>query len=123
MTNDGELIKKLTHPSSEVDKTYLAWVRGDAENSLPILRAPMVIDGQALHRARVELMKDSDGQALLKFVIHEGKNRQLRKMCMQAGLTVTRLKRIGEGGLLLGDLPPGKWRYLTGEEISYLRNL
>lgn len=121
MTNDGALIQKLTHPSYEVDKTYLAWTLGDAEKALPALNEPMEIDGKRLKKAQVRLIRAENGQALLEFRIHEGKNRQIRKMCRQIGLTVTRLKRISEGGLALGGLPSGGWRFLTGGEISMLR--
>lgn len=123
MTNDGALIQKLTHPSHEVDKVYLAWVLGNAKEALPVLSEPMVIDGQALRRARVELVNENEGQALIRLRIHEGKNRQVRRMCAQAGLRVTRLKRIEEGRLRLSDLEPGKWRVLDAQEIGYLLSL
>jgi 23S rRNA pseudouridine2605 synthase len=123
MTNDGELIKTLTHPSYEVEKTYLAWVLGNVDEALPVLKEPMRIDGVLLRRAAVDVINGKDGDATLKFVIHEGRNRQIRKMCMNAGLTVTRLKRIAEGNIGLGDLQPGRWRFLSAEEISYLLSL
>jgi len=120
MTNDGALANRLTHPSFQVDKRYLAWVVGDIAPALPLLRRPMDLDGEKVGAAKVRTLSGGDGQGLLEFTIHEGKNRQVRRMCRKAGLRVTRLKRIAEGALTLGDLPPGKWRELSGEEIRLI---
>lgn len=120
-TNDGELTHALLHPSREVEKEYLVEVTGEVETALSILAAPMALDGQALRPARVACLSKKNGQAVLSITIHEGKNRQVRRMCAAAGLTVHRLKRVREGSLTLGDLPPGRWRPLTAAEVDALR--
>ena len=114
-TDDGALTNRLLHPARTVQKEYLVWVQGDVEAALPKLRRPMRLDGEELRADRV----DRRGEAL-RFILHQGKNRQLRRMCAAAGLTVTRLKRIREGPLRLGELPVGQWRYLTEEEQKNL---
>ena len=120
MTNDGELANRLMHPSHEVEKVYRTWVRGDAAAGIQRLRQPMELDGYRLHPAKVKLLEPTTDGAVLEITIHEGRNRQVRRMCEQAGLTVTRLCRVREGGLLLGDLRPGQWRELTKEELRKL---
>ena len=121
LTDDGELTHRLLHPSHEIEKEYLVWVTGDVKRALPILSAPMELDGDRLAPARVRRGKVSGGVSQLSIVIHQGKNRQVRRMCAQAGLTVLRLKRVREGGLSLDrSLPPGKWRPLTGQELLLL---
>ena len=116
MTNDGSLAHALTHPSHEIDKTYRVRVRGDIARALPLLTAPMEIDGYTVRPAAVAKV----GEGVLDITIHEGRNRQVRKMCAKAGLVVRRLTRIAEGPLRLGALPPGKWRYLDKNEINLL---
>lgn len=117
MTDDGDLTNLLTHPSHEKEKEYHVSVRGDVAAALPILRGPMELDGVPLAPARVKELKDGR----LSVVIHEGKNRQVRRMCLAAGLTVIRLRRVREGSLLLGDLKPGTWRFLTEAELAGLK--
>ena len=91
------------------------------KRALPILSAPMELDGDRLAPAKVRRGKVSGGVSQLSIVIHQGKNRQVRRMCAQAGLTVLRLKRVREGGLSLDrNLAPGKWRELTGQELLLL---
>lgn len=120
MTNDGALANRLMHPSHEVEKVYRTWVRGDAAAGIQRLRQPMELDGYRLHPAKVKLLEPTPEGAVLEISIHEGRNRQVRRMCEQAGLTVTRLCRVREGGLVLGDLRPGQWRELTEEELRKL---
>ncbi len=123
LTNDGDFANALAHPSREVDKVYHAWVRGEVtEAALEALRAPMTLDGYRLRPAAVQLLRREDGGALLSVTIHEGRNRQVRRMCEQVGLRVTRLRRVREGSLTLGGLPVGAWRYLTEEELAALWN-
>ena len=118
MTNDGALANRLMHPSHEVEKCYRTWVRGtELEEKLSLLRRPMELDGYRLHPARVELLEKTPEGAVLEISIHEGRNRQVRRMCEQAGLAVTRLCRVREGALRLGSLRPGQWRFLTDEEL------
>lgn len=119
MTDDGALTQLLTHPAHGVEKEYRVRVSGDVERALPRLRAPMVLDGEAMEADRVE----RTGRDLLTIVIHQGKNRQVRRMCDAAGLEVLRLKRVREGPLTLGDLHTGCWRALTRAEVSLLKAL
>ena len=100
-----------------VEKEYRVWVEGDVDAALPVLRGPMELDGYALRPARVT----PAGEGVLSVVIHEGRNRQVRRMCAAAGLRVRRLQRVREGELCLGALPVGAWRRLTGEELCLLR--
>ena len=121
LTDDGELTHRLLHPSHEIEKEYLVWVTGDVKAALPILSAPMELDGDLLAPAKVRRGRVSGGISQLAIVIHQGKNRQVRRMCAQAGLEVLRLKRIREGGLMLDrGLKPGQWRPLTGQELVLL---
>lgn len=119
-TNDGEGTNRLLHPSHQVEKEYLVTVWGDLQKALPILRGRLKLDGELLAPARVECLQREEKGGVLSVTIHQGKNRQVRRMCALAGLEVKRLKRIREGDLLLGDLPAGKWRWLTGEEKDRL---
>ena len=122
MTDDGELTQRLIHPSHEVEKEYLVWVMGDVRKGLPVLSAPMELDGEKLAPAQVKRGRSSGGVTQLSVTIHQGKNRQVRRMCAKAGLTVLRLKRIREGRLSLDrTLQPGQWRKLTGEEVALLK--
>ena len=122
MTDDGSLTQQLIHPSHEVEKEYLVWVMGDVKKGLPILSGPMELDGDPLAPAQVKRGRTSGGVTQLSVTIHQGKNRQVRRMCAKAGLKVLRLKRIREGRLFLDrTLRPGQWRVLTREEITYLK--
>ena len=118
-TDDGALTQRLLHPSHEVEKEYWVWVDGALDRALPLLRGPMVLDGAPLRPAEVKVLNEAAG--LLSVTIHQGKKRQVRRMCAQAGLTIRRLRRVREGALELGRLPPGRWRYLSGEEVRLLR--
>ncbi len=120
-TNDGEFANAMMHPKHEVDKTYEAWVTGFTAEGLEKLKMPIVLDGYTIKKPAVTLKKANGDQALVTVTIHEGRNRQVRRMCAAAGLHVTRLRRIAEGSLTLGDLPKGKWRYLTDVEIRELK--
>ena len=122
LTNDGDLANALMHPAHEVDKRYEVRVRGTVtEEALEALRQPMELDGYTIRPARVERLETLADGARLAVTIHEGRNRQVRRMCEQAGLTVLRLRRVSEGGLQLGDLKTGCWRPLTEEELAALR--
>ena len=120
MTNDGELAKRLTHPAGEVSKTYRLWVSGWHEGALALLRRPIELDGRPISPPAVSLLWAREGTAALEITIHEGRNRQIRRMAEAAGLRVTRLKRVAEGGLRLGDLKPGQWRELSEAELAAL---
>lgn len=120
-TNDGELAQRLLHPRHQVDKVYLVTVRGDIRGAAERLMAITQLDGEPIAPAQVAEVTRHEGQAMLRVTIHQGKNRQVRRMCAQIGLHVVRLQRIQEDSLLLGDLPAGKWRYLTDQELQGLR--
>jgi 23S rRNA pseudouridine2605 synthase len=123
MTDDGDLTNKLLHPSHEVEKEYLVWVTGDVDAGLPVLSAPMVLDGDRLAPAKVRRGKTSGDVSQLSVIIHQGKNRQVRRMCAQAGLHVLRLKRVREGSVWLDrNLKPGQYRKLTAGELDTLLN-
>lgn len=119
MTDDGELANRLMHPSAETEKTYHAWLEGEcSERSLDILRSPLTIDGYRISPAQVEVLHKSTDYTMLSVTIHEGRNRQIRKMCQAAGVKLNRLKRVSEGSLRLGSLETGRWRYLSDEELQ-----
>ena len=120
MTNDGTLAQRLTHPSGEIEKTYHVWVRGRTEGAAERLSQIRDLEGEPIRPARVELLRPGEGTAKLAVTIHQGKNRQVRRMCAACGLEVVRLRRVREHTLTLGDLPPGKWRRLTAEELAAL---
>ena len=121
MTNDGDFANRLMHPSHEIDKCYHTWVKGeDMGWAVELLRCPMEIDGYVTSPAEVDILELKGEEALLAITIHEGRNRQVRKMCEAAGLKVTRLMRVSEGGVELGTLESGKWRRLTEEELDML---
>ena len=122
-TNDGEFANSLMHPKHEVNKTYLVTVTDFIPEKLEMLAQPVTLDGYTIRKPDVKLIKPLSGnRALLRVTIHEGRNRQVRRMCDLAGMTVTRLVRLEEGKLKLGDLEKGKWRYLTPQEVAGLKN-
>ena len=120
-TNDGELAQRLRHPRHQVDKVYLVTVRGDIRGAAERLMAITNLDGEPIAPAQAAEVARHEGQAVLRVTIHQGKNRQVRRMCAQIGLHVVRLQRIQEDSLLLGDLSAGKWRYLTDQELQGLK--
>ena len=120
-TNDGAFANALMHPKHQVKKTYDVWVTGYVPGAEIRLARPIELDGYTIRKPEVKLFKAEGNRARLRVTIHEGRNRQIRRMCQTAGMTVTRLRRIREGGLSLGDLTPGAWRYLTREEVARLR--
>jgi len=120
-TNDGEFANQMMHPSHEINKTYRVSVDGFTEAGLQALQAPMTLDGYRLRPAKVSVSSQKEsGSAVLLVTIHEGRNRQVRRMCDMAGMRVKRLVRIAEGSLTLGKLPAGSWRYLTQQEVNAL---
>ena len=122
LTNDGELTFALTHPSHEVEKEYEVEATGDWAKALPVLQGPMELDGVPLSPAKVKWMGQDGKRSCFSIVIHEGRNRQVRRMCAIAGLNVVRLRRVREGSLRLDhQLKPGQWRDLTESEIALLK--
>lgn len=120
LTNDGELANRLTHPKKEVDKVYLVWLSHYIPGCEDSIASPIEIDGRRTSPAKVETIRQAGETALLRITIHEGRNRQIRRLCERANVTVTRLRRVAEGTLTLGDLRPGQWRVLTEEELAKL---
>ena len=123
LTNDGELANKLAHPSHNVAKVYLAYVEGHvtAEQMNGMTR-PIEIDGRMTSPAEVRKAAYNQFETALEVTIHDGRNRQVRRLCEREGLTVRKLTRVAEGSLLLGDLDEGKWRRLTDKEIRKLKS-
>ena len=119
-TNDGDFANRMMHPKHRVDKTYDTWVSGYTPGACRRLQQPMELDGYLLSKPKVELLEANGDRAKIRITIHEGRNRQIRRMCEIAGMYVTRLRRIREGKLRLGKLEKGKWRYLTPEEVESL---
>lgn len=124
LTNDGELTYKLTHPSHEVTKTYLATLQGiPDEEDLRRFKTGLKIDNYVTSPAEISILKTFNNKSLVKIKIHEGKNRQIRKMCEKIGHPVISLKRIAIGNITLEGLKEGQWRYMTDAEVEYLRKL
>ncbi len=123
-TNDGEFANNLMHPKRQVEKTYLVTVRCFSREGLERLARPVTLDGYTIRKPRLRLLRAGPGdRAEMEIVIHEGRNRQIRRMCDLAGMPVCSLKRIAEGCVTLGTLPSGHWRYLTEDELAGLRKL
>ncbi len=121
LTDDGELKNRLTHPSHSLPKIYRVKVSGDVnEEQYNTLTSPMIIDGYKIKPVSVTVGESDESGTVLKMTLLEGRNRQIRKMCEQVGLTVKRLSRISIGNLKLNSLPVGKWRHLTPDEVQYL---
>ena len=125
MTDDGEAANALMHPSHEVGKTYRVTVSGrEPEAAVRELEAMREVEGEPIRPAQVSFIAQTgEDRYQLELTIHEGRNRQVRKMCAAAGLEVRRLQRIAEGELRLDGLQCGKWRHLTQEELDWLLKL
>ncbi len=124
LTNDGELTNKLTHPSHGVKKTYV--VIADSvvsDEQIVRLADPVILDGERMQADSVELISIGDKRSVLRVVLSEGKNREIRRIFEANGVTVRRLKRVALGRLELGDLKKGEVRPLEKEEIAYLKRL
>ena len=122
LTDDGALTETLTHPRHSIPKIYNVKVEGEiTEEQYKTLLSPMEIDGYRIRPVYTEVLKRKDGKTLLQMTLYEGRNRQIRKMCEQVGLQIRFLKRIAIGNLTLGRLLVGEWRYLTKEQVSYLK--
>ena len=121
LTNDGEFANKLMHPSHEVKKTYEVSVTGYHDGATALLGRSIELDGYPIKKPDVKLVRSEGSRGKFLVTIHEGRNRQVRRMCDAAGMQVVRLRRIREGKLELGNLPLGKWRYLTENEIAGLK--
>ena len=120
-TNDGDFANNLMHPKHEVKKTYDTWVTGYVPGAEIRLSRSIELDGYIIRPPKVKLVKVEGKKARFQITIHEGRNRQVRRMCEAAGMQVTRLRRIKEGSLTLCNLPVGNWRFLTPEEVASLK--
>ena len=124
LTNDGDFTYKVTHPKFHMEKTYIATVKGGMTISgMNKLRNGVYIDDNfKTSPAKAEILDACDGHTFVKITIHEGKNRQVRKMFEAIGNTVVGLQRTSIGTVELGNLPLGRWRHLTSHEVNYLMN-
>ncbi len=124
LTNDGELTYKLTHPKKEVDKTYWVRAKGKIEREdFNKFEEGMIIDGQKTSAAVIKNVDYQDDTTVFEIIIHEGRNRQIRRMCKIAGFSVLKLKRIGFAFLTIEGLDEGEYRYLRDEEVQKLKNM
>lgn len=120
MTNDGELANRMMHPSGKLPKYYrVKYSRPPTDRELEILMAPHVIDGYKIKPITLSVVGESGDTVEME--LHEGRNREIRKVSERAGLLIKRLRRVAIGKIILGDLAPGKWRYLRSEEVKYLK--
>ena len=117
LTDDGEFANRLTHPRHEIPKIYHVTLRTPpTEEQIAVLRSPMLLDGYVLQPVTVHKLSDDT----LEMHLYEGRNRQIRRMCEAVNLRVSKLCRVAIGKLTLGELPMGKWRELTEDEVKYL---
>ena len=122
LTNDGDLANRLSHPSHNVNKVYLAYVDGHVTSEqMTGMTTPIEIDGKLTSPALVRKAAYNQFETALEVTIHDGRNRQVRRLCEREGLHVRKLTRVAEGSLLLGDLEEGKWRRLSEKEIRKLK--
>ncbi len=122
LTDDGELTNALTHPSHGVEKVYTVRVAGeDIPGAIRLLKGPLELEDGPARAKTVRLLKDDGDRAILEITVTEGRKHLVRNMCAAAGLEVKRLIRVAEGGLALGDLRTGCWRYLEAEELRALK--
>lgn len=123
LTNDGALTNRLTHPKHEIPKIYHVKIQGVVSpEQIKALSLPMEIDGYTILPVKTELLSVKDNTSTLRMTLFEGRNRQIRKMCEAQSLTILRLCRVAIGEVKLGNLAPGKWRYLTRTQVEYLKN-
>lgn len=125
LTNDGDFTYKVTHPKHNIEKTYIAVLKGGItiKGLAQLRRGVKLDDGFVTSPAQVEMLDAENGHTTIKITIHEGKNRQVRRMFEAVGSKVKELQRISIGTVELGNLPLGRWRHLTSHEINYLKNI
>lgn len=121
MTNDGEFANMLMHPRHQISKTYRVTVRSEAtKQQQEAIQNGIEIDGKMTAPAEVYIVEKSEKRSVMEIVLYEGRNRQIRRMCEALGLEVARLKRVAVGCVKLENLPVGKYRELTQDEIKSL---
>lgn len=124
LTNDGDLANKLMHPRHKINKVYIAQIKGVPDKmKLDMFRNGLYIDNYKTAKAEIDILKVTNGNSTVRIVIHEGRNRQIRKMCELIGHPVLKLKRVKIGNLDIGNLKTGQWRYLSKDEVEYLKKL
>lgn len=124
LTNDGELTYRLTHPKNQVKKTYIVKVKGiPTLDQLKIIQNGVILNRIKTAPADVKIMNNNENTSILEIQIHEGRNRQVRRMFELIGYSVINLRRSQIGSLSLGNLQPGEWRYLSDKEVHYLYSL
>ncbi len=124
LTNDGEAANRLTHPKNMITKEYIVIVTGEInDKTKEILASTVYSEGQALKAKEVEVLSEGDKKSVVRFVMTEGKNREIRRICEAASLNVCRLKRVSIGKLELGRLSMGRFRALTPDEVKYIKSL
>ncbi len=129
-TDDGDLANRMMHPSHNISKRYVVTLKGTVtKEDIARLTAPMELDGYRLRPIEAKILKtgiegkDGGFASTVEITLHEGRNRQIRRMCEAVGLKVLALRRIAIGKLTLENLPAGKWRCLSPEEILYLKSI
>jgi len=122
LTNDGDFSYRLTHPKHEVDKVYIAEVTGrPTDEEMRAFMKGVFIDGKKTHPAKIRILKETKKNSIVEIIIHEGRNRQVRKMCEAIGHKVIKLQRYSIGNINIEGLREGKWRYLTDKEIEKIK--
>lgn len=122
VTNDGDFANLLAHPSHQAEKVYVVKIRGKIEeDALQRLRAGVRLEDGVTAPAKVKRIRSAESNCWVQIAIHEGRNRQIRRMFEQVGHPVTRLKRISIHGLTVGGLKPGQYRELSPEEVQHIR--
>jgi len=123
LTNDGELTNSLIHPRYHINKTYLLTIKGKViKEQLNALRKGVLLDDGITYPAEVKILSEKETTTICEMTIHEGRNRQIRRMCETVGIDLVELQRISFGPLNLGKMPLGKYRILTQDEIKTLKN-
>lgn len=123
MTNDGELTNAITHPSREIQKVYNVTIKGKISNEeLDRLRATKELDGEKIAPVGVELITRGETQSVVKFILTEGKNREIRRICEKVGVGISKLKRVSLGPIHIGNLKSGEYRELNSSELRALKN-
>ncbi|WP_197733558.1 pseudouridine synthase [Hathewaya histolytica] len=124
LTNDGDIYNKIIHPRREVDKTYIAKIKGiPTKDEIKTFENGVDIGGYITAKSKLRILNKRENDCTVEIKIHEGKNRQIRRMCDSIGHPVITLKRISIGDIVIGDLKEGKWRNLTYKELEYIRSL
>lgn len=126
LSNDGDFINKITHPGFETPKKYLVRIKGDVDNEkVKELENGMTLhDGERLAPVEVDkIKKEKTNTFLMQLILHQGKNRQIRRMCRDLNLTILKLQRTKQGPIELTSLRPGEFRYLTDKEVNELKQL